>query len=250
MPLTKGQADGHATRVQALARRMFARQEAYARVVVVWERVYDPVRARSYYYNVLTDCAQWTRPSPLLWREIEEVSPTFTAEQAVLLIQCASRRLLRVRVARNELVKVLSKVFEEESGTSYYFNSKTGATSWTKPRMLGRYDVEDGELVGGDSAELERARGDDDEGSSEEDAESGTGARVGGTDDESSKVEDSEDEASDDEIPREWSSPAPSLARRDFEKPSLFSSREREREREMKRVCPFERRARARRSVG
>ena len=50
MSLTKQEADAASTKVQAMARRMFARDVAYAMVAEKWEKIFDPVRARYYYY--------------------------------------------------------------------------------------------------------------------------------------------------------------------------------------------------------
>ena len=100
--------------------------------------------------------AGWKRPAPLMWRDLEHVAPTFTDEQAAMLMQCAWRRLKLMRAVRRTVAKVFSKVYEESTGTHYYYNSQTGATSWTKPLLLGSQDIEVGtqRLVGGDGRVL------------------------------------------------------------------------------------------------
>ena len=42
-----------------------------------------------------------------------------------------------MRVVRRMVTKIVSKVYEESTGTYYYYNSQTGQTSWTKPSSLG-----------------------------------------------------------------------------------------------------------------
>ena len=97
MSLTKQEADAAATKIQSMARRMFARETAYQMVSEVWEKIFDPVRTRYYYYNVVTDAAIWKRPAPLMWRDLEDVAPTFTDEQAAMLVQRARGAPARVR---------------------------------------------------------------------------------------------------------------------------------------------------------
>ena len=97
MSLTKQEVDGKSTKIQSLARRYFAREVAYGMVAESWEKIFDPVRSRYYYYNVRSDVAMWKRPAPLMWRDLDMVAPTFTDEQAALLVQSAWRRLNRRR---------------------------------------------------------------------------------------------------------------------------------------------------------
>ncbi|KAJ1453237.1 hypothetical protein M885DRAFT_466676, partial [Pelagophyceae sp. CCMP2097] len=148
-PLTKKAADAAATRMQALARRALARQAVYVMIAARWERIYDPLHGRFYYYHLREDRASWKRPTPLMWRDLETTAPTFTPPQASLLIQSAWRRTVDVRKARKVLVTVVSKVLEEGSA-GYYYNSRTGSTSWAKPKMLGSHDILDGKLVDAD----------------------------------------------------------------------------------------------------
>lgn len=152
-----------ATKIQALVRRALVRERVYVALVRVWERIYDPVQGAWYYYNVQRDVAQWKRPAPLMWRDIADAAPTFTESQAALFVQCAWRRLAATRVARARLAKVVREMTDEASGAVYYYNSLTGATSWTRPRLLGGETQVDDDEDDDDVESLEDEEEDDDD---------------------------------------------------------------------------------------
>lgn len=119
-----------ATKIQSMARRCFARDNAHKKAAAVWECIYDPVSGFPYYYNRLNGLSQWQVPALLMRHETEEAAPEVTEEQAALLVQCAWRRVIASRQGQVELARVLTKLFDEASGCYYYFNSQTGTTSW------------------------------------------------------------------------------------------------------------------------
>ena len=69
-------------KIQGLWRRALVRERTYVELKQVWEKIFDPVQQIYYYYNTVTDEASWKRPAPLLWRDLGNVAPTFTDEQA------------------------------------------------------------------------------------------------------------------------------------------------------------------------
>ena len=131
-------------KIQGLWRRSLVRERTYLELKAVWEKIFDPVQQIYYYYNTVTDEASWKRPAPLLWRDLGDVAPTFTDEQAAIYMQCAWRRLKFLRTVRRLVASVVSKVYDEHSQNYYYYNAQTGQTSWTKPLLLGSQDIEPG----------------------------------------------------------------------------------------------------------
>ena len=142
--ITQIVADAACTRIQGLVRRALVRERVYRQLSESWEKIFDPVQQIYYYYNTSTDEAAWKRPAPLLWRDLGDVAPTFTDEQAAIYVQCAWRRLMFLRTVRRVVASVVSKVYDENSGNYYYYNAQTGRTSWTKPLLLGSQDIEVG----------------------------------------------------------------------------------------------------------
>ena len=64
-------------------------------------------------------------------------------DEAVQRVQ----RMWRTRKARQQLhdmlLSVYDKLYDEESGMYYYYNNKTGESSWVKPKGLGSDDVKE-----------------------------------------------------------------------------------------------------------
>ena len=45
-------------------------------------------------------------------------------------------------IAREKIKRVVQKFIDQDSGLPYWFNPKTGVTTWVKPSLLGKEDVE------------------------------------------------------------------------------------------------------------
>ncbi|OQR94459.1 hypothetical protein ACHHYP_01297 [Achlya hypogyna] len=103
----------------------------------VYVRVQDPATGKYYYYNKYTNTTSWTKPKLL---GSDELAPkrtqSFTPESAAAAIQ----RMLRCALARRQLRRLLSRVYqkilEPSLGRYYYFNVKTRTVSWERPRFV------------------------------------------------------------------------------------------------------------------
>lgn len=124
-------------RLQALARRFVVRSRVVKDIRSRFEKIYDPKRRRHYYYDKKADKSSWVKPVFLLKKDLDEVAPTYTPQQAVLKLQRVVRKhmaLLTIRLAYQQSVM---KVTDEQSGQEYYLNPKTGGTMWQLPAFMG-----------------------------------------------------------------------------------------------------------------
>ena len=55
-----------------------------------YEKIFDPVRKRYYYYNTVEDTASWRKPLLLREEDIEHVAPTYSKDQAGNLTMSSS----------------------------------------------------------------------------------------------------------------------------------------------------------------
>ena len=114
-----------------------------------------------YYYNTKTGASAWTKPA--FAREEDIFTPraraaaeakeqkrsegtlktasTMTEDEAAKTIQGLwktrkARKYLRVLIA-----SLYEKVYDESSGTFYYYNTRTGESMWDKPKSMGTEDL-------------------------------------------------------------------------------------------------------------
>ncbi|CAM9883798.1 unnamed protein product, partial [Phaeothamnion confervicola] len=135
--------------VQRAARGLMARTRVLTLVNEVFEKVYAPREDAYYYYNKHTKEASWERPCLLLrllgpLADIDRVAPTYADDEAAAMLQAAWRGRLARRVVRRRLAdECYEKVFDAETGATYYYNHQTQQATWEKPALLGSEDLED-----------------------------------------------------------------------------------------------------------
>jgi len=166
--------DDAALLIQGLARRRIARRRVVELTKQAFEKLYDDESGAFYYWNSVVGEAQWhkprilgpyddcamaepdlMKPSPrhqsLSSRTPRTVRIPGSEGEAALMIQGLARR----RIARRRVVELTKQAFEklydDESGAFYYWNSVVGEAQWHKPRILGPYDdcAMEGEAGGG-----------------------------------------------------------------------------------------------------
>uniref|UniRef100_K3WM54 WW domain-containing protein n=1 Tax=Globisporangium ultimum (strain ATCC 200006 / CBS 805.95 / DAOM BR144) TaxID=431595 RepID=K3WM54_GLOUD len=142
--------DEAASRLQRVWRAHRARDQLRALLFDAYEKIYDPTTDHFYYYNKKTGVVKWEPP----WlinesdvkmtrrarnvprRRLERISEP---QDAALVLQSFSRCCL----ARKELYALLyvriEKVWDPHLRQYYYFDKRTGQSSWTKPLLL-RYN--------------------------------------------------------------------------------------------------------------
>lgn len=129
--------DGAASAIQATWRTSRARANIRALILSAYRRVTDKETGQVYYFNMLSRRAQWRRPFAL--RPGEEPSEYIKYEddrvivEAAVTIQRAWRRTWGIRLLRLLLVDTYERVLDPASGTHFYFNKKTGESTWKKP---------------------------------------------------------------------------------------------------------------------
>ena len=177
--------------IQKYLRRYIERCRIYRIVTARYEKIYDPKRKRYYYYDNETDTSSWQKPKLLLGGDILEVAPTYTPDQAALILQKALWRRASLKRVRMLYQKIVIMAIDDNSGLPYYYNPRSGRSSWYLPKFMNnRFDYDyDGSMqpddttaAVGTTAATKSANGGDEESDEEKHL----------SDDESNLSEDSE----------------------------------------------------------
>jgi hypothetical protein len=158
-----------------------ARQMIRTMVDRIWRVIVDRKSGRKYYYNTLTLKTQWKRPHMMgserddvkrtlraddpriaragaaaeaasrsrvaseSWQpELKEglpKAPDADVHFAATVIQSRWRAAWARRACRLAMKQVLRKTWDSSYECYYYYNPRTGFSSWTKPLLLGNEDV-------------------------------------------------------------------------------------------------------------
>ena len=158
--LTKDEAAVH---IQGAWRSHRARQLLRQLVSGVYKKGIDPATGKFFYYNSKTGESIWTKPAALGDDDIEmsartkieaknsglldHITPRFTStdltkDEAAAHIQQAWRTFVARKRFKALVSGVWTKGYDEKKDSFYYFNDKTGVSSWEKPSMLHDIDLD------------------------------------------------------------------------------------------------------------
>ncbi|CAK4690505.1 hypothetical protein LEN26_007394 [Aphanomyces euteiches] len=147
--------------IQGLFRKRQARRRLKQIIAETYKKVFDPETNMFFYYNEKTGMSQWAKPTLLGSDDIQATPrPPKTAqvekkdvfrglstprrlELAATKLQGMFRSRLARRRLRDLIAQTYQKVFDAGSKISYYYNTKTGESHWTKPMLLGSSDIEE-----------------------------------------------------------------------------------------------------------
>ena len=124
-------------KIQAHFRRILARYRIIGLISARYEKIFDPKRGRYYYYDTIRDQSSWSKPLLLRNDDIKQIAPTYTPDQAAMMIQRQLWRryaLIRTRILYKNTVVV---TYDESVHANYYFNPKAERTAWDLPIFMG-----------------------------------------------------------------------------------------------------------------
>ena len=126
---------------------------------MVYEKVYDESVSRYYYFNSKEQTSSWELPiefagddSFLLTPRSRELmvlkmeagtwktASSMTEEDAAKTIQGLWKRRQARKLIVQAIQSMYEKIYDEQSGTFFYFNKQTQQSIWTKPPLLGYWD--------------------------------------------------------------------------------------------------------------
>ena len=148
-----------ATRIQAAFRARKASLNVQEVLRLVWEHVVE-ADGVEYFYNSRTGNSSWTAPSilrdgtkllsPEARQRMVDKKQRGTWKSAGVMnngeAATAIQSVFRMRKARRTVFAVACTVFEKvldvDSGSAYYYNTRTGESTWTKPSVFGSGDID------------------------------------------------------------------------------------------------------------
>ena len=153
--------DEAARHIQGAWRAHRARELLRKLVSGVYSKGFDESSGRFFYYNSKTGESLWEKPAVLGESDLDitprskikakasgalHESPRFKASD--LVPEDAAKhlqswwRVMRARMKLKELIGgVWSKGYDKRRGSYFYYNEKTGESSWVKPKSLGDMDL-------------------------------------------------------------------------------------------------------------
>lgn len=107
----------------------------------IYEKQYDPIEKRYFYVNTLTNESTWEKPRVLSMflaadKDVGVKKVDLTPAEAAKRIQRLVRAFLALRSVKQLVRETYMKLFNHETKSFYYLNTKSGAVSEQKPAFL------------------------------------------------------------------------------------------------------------------
>ena len=125
-----------AIRLQAVVRKFKARLQLPDLLAERYEKIYDPVQKRCFYYNKETDTSTWKKPTILGQSDLRKVVSLYSQAEAVLMLQCWYRTYVSKKRVRRKFKHVV-KVLKNAAATGKYHNPRTKQHMWELPYFMG-----------------------------------------------------------------------------------------------------------------
>jgi hypothetical protein len=137
--------------IQRAARAFLSRRFLAKLLQQVYRRVYDPIAKQYVYLNTTTNETTWERPRALqlFLAESQDVAVASSRRSDLPPPEAARRiqRAARARLARKRFHTLVRetymKLFDSETQTFYYLNTRTGERARDRPTFLGKDDADD-----------------------------------------------------------------------------------------------------------
>lgn len=150
-----------AIKVQSLVRVFLVRARLLKKIFNRYEKIYDPKRRRHYYYDKDLDKSSWIKPALLLKSDFPQVAPTYTKQEAVLVLQKFFRKRLALSKVRLLYQQVINVIEDYEAGQKQYINTLSGNVRSTLPLFMnGKLNYRaHGDTAGDDDQSMESEDG-------------------------------------------------------------------------------------------
>lgn len=127
--------------IQRQARAYVSRVFMAKLLTEIYEKQYDPIEKRYFYVNTRTNESTWEKPRVLTLflaadRDVSAKRVELTPDEAAKRIQRSGRAFLALRSIKALIRETYMKLFNSETKSFYYLNTKSGAVSEHKPAFL------------------------------------------------------------------------------------------------------------------
>ena len=131
--------------IQCFFRSYKAKKICVSKAQQIIEKIYDPKTSSYYYYNKRLHSSRWSIPLFLHYanEDIFTISPTYTREEAIILIQSCMRRRISQKHVRYILASNYEKIWNYNTKTFNYHDKESGKIIHKKSRLWGSEDISD-----------------------------------------------------------------------------------------------------------